>query len=105
MCWLEPRRVKGDDLGFFRYAMKAMAAGGCSELCVELGLYYEQEQQDLAEAAMWYYNAVYETEPILILESGRTQALEGLARCHRKMGQEEQAAVYEKQLEECRSGL
>ncbi len=99
------RRVKGDDLGFFRYAMKAMAAGGCSELCVELGLYYEQEQQDLAEAAMWYYNAVYETEPILILESGRTQALEGLARCHRKTGQEEQAAVYEKQLEECRSGL
>lgn len=47
---------------------------------------------------MWYYNAAYETEPILILESGRTQALEGLVRCCRQMGQEEQAVEYEKQL-------
>lgn len=94
-------RIQGDALGFFRYAMKAMAAGGCSELCLELGLFYEQDRQDMAEAAMWYYNAAYETEPILILESGRRQALEGLARCCGQMGQEEQAAEYRRQLEEC----
>ncbi|MDE5950492.1 MAG: glycosyltransferase family 2 protein [Acetatifactor sp.] len=93
-------RLQGDLPGFFRYAMKAMAAGGCSELCIELGLYYEQDRRDPAEAAMWYYNAAYETEPILTLESGGTQALEGLVRCHRQMGQEEQAAEYERQLEE-----
>lgn len=98
-------RAKGDALGFFRYAMKAMAVGGCSELCLELGLYYEQGQQDPAEAAMWYYNAAYETEPILILESGTTQALEGLARCHRRMGQEEQAVAYERQLVESQGGV
>lgn len=93
-------RAQGDVLKFFRYAMKAMAAGGCSEICLELGLFYEQVLQDPAEAAMWYYNAAYETEPILILESGRTQALEGLVRCYRQMGQEEQAAEYERQLRE-----
>lgn len=47
---------------------------------------------------MWYYNAAYETEPILILESGGVRALEGLIRCHRQMGQEEQAAEYEREL-------
>lgn len=91
-------RMQKDTLGFFRYAMKAMAAGGCSEICLELGLFYEQDQQDPAEAAMWYYNAAYETEPILILDSGGAQALEGLIRCHRQMGQEEQATEYERVL-------
>lgn len=91
-------RMQRDVLGFFRYAVKAMAAGGCSEICLELGLFYEQDQQDPAEAAMWYYNAAYETEPILILESGGARALEGLIRCHRQMGQEEQAAEYEREL-------
>lgn len=93
-------RVQGNAMGFFRYAMRAMAAGGCSELCVELGLFYEQDCRDPAEAAMWYYNAAYETEPILILESGRTQALEGLIRCCRQMGQEQQAVEYERRLKE-----
>ncbi len=93
-------RVQGDALGFFKYAMKAMATGGCSELCLELGLFYEQDCQDPAEAAMWYYNAAYEAEPVLILESGRTQALEGLIRCSRQTGQERQAEEYERQLKE-----
>lgn len=98
-------RMQGDILGFFRYAMKAMAAGGCSELCVELGLFYEQDRRDAAEAAMWYYNAAYETQPVLVLESGGAQALEGLARCCRQMGQEEQAAEYERQLRELREDI
>lgn len=92
-------RIQGDYLEFFRYVTKAMAAGGCSEVCLELGLFYEQDRQDAAEAAMWYYNAAYETEPVLILESGTRQALEGLVRCHRQMGLEEQAAEYEACLE------
>lgn len=93
-------RVQGDFLEFFRYAMKAMAAGGCSEVCLELGLFYEQDRQDPAEAAMWYYNAAYEAEPVLVRESGGQRALEGLVRCHRQMGLEEQAAEYEARLEE-----
>lgn len=93
-------RLQRNDLGFFRYAMKAMAAGGCSEICQELGLFYEQNQQDSAEAAMWYYNAAFETEPVLILESGRKQALEGLVRCYRQLGEEGQAALYEQKLRE-----
>lgn len=93
-------RMQGDVLGFFRYAMKAMAAGGCSEICLELGLFYEQSQQDPTEASMWYYNAAFETEPVLILESGRKLALEGLVRCYRHMGLKEQASVYEEKLKE-----
>lgn len=93
-------RLQKDALGFFRYAVKAMAAGGCSEICLELGHFYEQDQQNPAEAAMWYYNAAFETEPVLILESGRRQALEGLVRCCRQMGEEEQAEAYEIRLEE-----
>lgn len=91
-------RQQGDIPEFFRYAMKAMASGGCSELCLELGLFYEEDRQDPAEAAMWYYNAAYETEPVLTLASGSRQALEGLVRCCKQMGQEEQAAEYERQL-------
>ena len=93
-------RIQGDFLEFFRYAMKAMAAGGCSEVCLELGLFYEQDRQDAAEAAMWYYNAVYETEPVLVLESGGRRALERLVFCYRQLGLEEEAAEYEARLKE-----
>ena len=93
-------RIQGDFLEFFRYAMKAMAAGGCSEVCLELGLFYEQDRQDAAEAAMWYYNAVYETEPVLVLESGGRRALERLVYCCRQLGLEEEAAEYEARLKE-----
>lgn len=93
-------RIQGDFLEFFRYAMKAMAAGGCSEVCLELGLFYEQDRQDAAEAAMWYYNAAYETEPVLVLESGGRRALERLVYCYRQLGLEEQAAEYEARLKE-----
>ena len=93
-------RIQGDFLEFFRYAMKAMAAGGCSEVCLELGLFYEQDRQDAAEAAMWYYNAAYETEPVLVLESGGRRALERLVYCYRQLGLEEEAAEYEARLKE-----
>lgn len=91
-------RLRQDTMGFFRYTVRAMAAGGCSEICLELGLFYEQ-LQDNAEAAMWYYNAAYETEPVLILESGRKLALEGLVRCYGQMGMSDQVAVYGAQLQ------
>lgn len=49
-----------------------------SELCCELGAYFE-ECGDLAEAAMWYQNALSETESILDARTGNeipTRALE-----------------------------
>ena len=78
---------------FFKYAMKVIADNGCSEICCELGDFYMAEQ-DWQEAAIWYYNACYETEAILSLQSQGTEVLEKLALCYEKMGLVEEAARY-----------
>lgn len=59
-------RVKKDASNFFKYAMKAVALGGCSEMCFEIGEWY-YEARDFAEAKMWYYNAAKETHALLAL--------------------------------------
>lgn len=57
-------RMKGDLRGFMTYVLRGTAMGGCSELCCEIAGYYEAEGE-ISEAAMWYYNAAYETHSIL----------------------------------------
>ncbi len=57
-------RSSGNKEGFNKYALRAMAIGGCSETAFELGEYY-RENGDENEARIWYYNAANETEPIL----------------------------------------
>jgi hypothetical protein len=58
--------IKKDTHHFMMYAMKGVALGGCSEICCELGSYYEG-CGEYGEAATWYYNAIHETESILNL--------------------------------------
>lgn len=86
-------RIRKDMSSFFRYALKAVAMEGCSEICLELGRFY-MEQKDWEEAAIWLYNAVYETEPILNVHTGGDTALSLLADCYQAYGDEEQAKVY-----------
>lgn len=88
-------RVRGDYLKMFRYAMKDVAGdgGGVSEVCYELGEYYLAEK-DYKEAAIWYYNAAYETSAILSIHSGGDWPLLGLAQCYEALGMEEQAGDY-----------
>ena len=88
-------RICGDTEDFFKYAMKVVACDGCSEICCELGEYFLQ-RQDIDEAIIWFYNAVYETESILNIRSGGDTALMSLAECYRAAGNEEQAAEYER---------
>lgn len=57
-------RLKDDAKVFFKYALKVIALGGCSEMCCEIGQFY-YERSDYAEAAMWFYNAANETEALL----------------------------------------
>ena len=90
-------RLRHDAVDFLKYSSKVLAQEGCSEICYEMGLFFE-EQDDLEEAIIWYYNAVYETLPLLSLEAGRKNALEGLIRCYEKFGMEEQAAVYREEI-------
>jgi len=90
-------RLEKDALRMFKYAMKALAIGECSEVCVELGHYYK-EAGDIEEAIIWYYNAGFETSPIIKLESNTKEPLEGLSACYRLLGMDEQAEEYEKML-------
>lgn len=66
---------------FFSVALKNTAAEACSEICCELGAYY-LERQMYEEAALWYYNAAFETQPALVVEAGGRIALSALADCY-----------------------
>ena len=91
-------RLSGDVISFFKYTSKVIAEEACSEICCELGQFYE-DNQDPEEAAIWYYNAVYETQPILDIRSGGKTGLEGLIRCYEQLGCDEQAELYRTELE------
>lgn len=91
-------RLAGDTVAFLKYTAKVLAEEPNSEICCELGCFYETAG-DLEEAAIWYYNALYETQPVLKLQAGGREPLEGLIRCYRRLGNEEQAESYRKELE------
>lgn len=88
-------RLRGDVSGFYKYAMKAVACGSCAEICLELAYYYEAAADD-NEAAVWFYNAAFETESILDIRCGGEKALLGLAGCCRRSGLEKEAQEYER---------
>ena len=86
-------RMRGDFLKMYRYAMKDVASEGVSEVCYELGEYYFA-QGEYEEAAIWFYNAAYETQSILNIHCSSDLPLKGLARCYEKLGMPEQAKEY-----------
>jgi glycosyltransferase involved in cell wall biosynthesis len=86
-------RLRGDITAFFKYVTKLVAGESCSEICCELGDFYAG-QQDMEEAAIWYYNAAYETEPIIALNAGNDRAFEGLIACYEALEQPQQAEIY-----------
>lgn len=90
-------RLAGDTVTFFKYTSKVIASEGCSEICLEMGLFYEAVE-DYGEAAVWFYNAAYETQPILSLASSTIHPLEGLIRCYEQLGLPEQAMQYREEL-------
>lgn len=96
-------RLRGDPVSFFKYASKVIAGEGCSEICCELGHFYE-ESEDTEEAAVWYYNAAYETQPVLALRSSGEEPLRGLIRCYERLGLPEQVKIYTEELMRRESG-
>ena len=92
-------RLRGDTVAFFKHTSKVIAGEGCSEICCELGHFYE-EKQDYEEAAIWYYNAAYETQPALTLRSAGEEPLQGLIRCYEQLGVPKQAESYRKELKQ-----
>ena len=91
-------RLKKEPLLFFKYVSKVVAGEGCSEICCEMGHFYE-EACDYEEAVVWYYNAAYETQPVLSIACGNREPLEGLIRCYEILGMEEQAGGYREEME------
>lgn len=81
-------RLHGDIVLFFKYITKLMATDPSSEVCIELALFYERVQ-DLEEAAIWYYNAAFETLPAIYISSGGKDAADGLIRVYDQMGMPE----------------
>lgn len=86
-------RISKDTAGFMKYMTKLVAGDGCSEICCELGHFYE-DAGDFDEAVIWYYNAAYETQPVIKKTSGDIEPLEGLVRCYKALGMGEQAESY-----------
>lgn len=92
-------RLRKDADKFLKYALKAVACEGCSEICCELGQYF-LKKGDYDEAVIWFYNGAYETESILNIHTGGDIPLRGLAECYRLMGNDEQADEYAKLADE-----
>lgn len=90
-------RLHQDTVRFMKYAMKAVLTKECSEICLEMGHFYESHE-DYEEAAVWFYNAAYETEPILVLNAGEKEPLQGLIRCYEALGLAEQVQQYKEEL-------
>ncbi len=90
-------RIKEDTVQLMKYTLKAVASGSCSEICTELGKFYE-ENGDLEEAIIWYYNAAYETQAVLVKNLGEKEPLESLFRCYQILDISEQVEFYRNEL-------
>ena len=91
-------RIDGKTEDFFKYAMKVVADNACSEICCELGDFYFAKG-DFEEAVIWYYNARYETEPLLCVRMAEREPLEKMILCYEKLGNFEEALLYRQELE------
>lgn len=93
-------RLNEDTENFFKNALKNIALEKASaEVCFELGEYYFC-RKDIYEAVLWYYNAIYETEPELNLLFGGSMPAGRLAECYELLGDMQQAEEYRKKAAE-----
>lgn len=92
--------ARQDTEDFFKAVLKAVAMENPpAEICTLLGAHYEA-REEYAEGAIWYYNAAFETEPVLSLSYGTKLPLEGLIRCKRAIGDTASAEEFEQKLKE-----
>ncbi len=94
--------IEGDVKSLLKYSLKDATTDMSSEMCYELGDYYYSDG-DMDEAIVWYYNAAYECSSIIDIKKSGSLPRLALAKCYRKLGNEEQALDYERdasQLEE-----
>lgn len=74
-------RIRKDAHIMLKMSLKDLLTEGSSEMCFELGEYFfECGEKD--EAAMWYYNAMNETESILNIHTSTDWPQKRLKECH-----------------------
>lgn len=78
-------RLRGDSHTLLKMSLKDLLTEGSSEMCYELGEYF-WAANDLEEAAMWYYNAMHETQSILNIHTSTDWPEEKLAQIQQRMG-------------------
>lgn len=93
----EAAAVSNSYTDLLKYSLKDIAMEGSSEMCCILGAYFEL-MGDLDEAAMWFYNARYETKPHLSIKCQGEIPLKGLLRVYEKAGATELMKDIEEEL-------
>lgn len=94
----EAATIRNDAEDLLKYALKDVANKGSSETCTILGAYYETKK-DYKEAAIWYFNARYETEPEINIIYSKELPLKGLIRVYKALGEDNLVSEYETELE------
>lgn len=82
-------RLLGNDSDFFKWALKNICIEPCSEICVEMGIYY-YDREDYQEAIIWFINALSETKPVLSLSSSEEEPKRWLVKCYEKLAEEDE---------------
>lgn len=82
--------LMGNEKDVLKFALKGVATKGSSELCLELGMYFEKAL-DYGEAILWYHNACEETQSLMSLKASTSEPLMGMARCYERLGMPDEA--------------
>lgn len=92
-------RIKGETINLFKHALKNIALDlPSAEVCYELGEYF-YTLTDYKEAALWYYNAAFETQSDLNIHYSGDYPLKRLWECYQLLGDEESAILYKEKYE------
>ena len=78
-------RLRKDAQILLKMSLKDLLTEGSAEMCCELGHYF-YDQGDYEEAAMWFYNAMHETTPILTIQAAQEWPQKGYNMCAEKLG-------------------
>lgn len=77
-------RIRQDSHVLLKMCLKDLLSEGSSEMCYELGEYFF-EKGEYEEAAMWYYNAMHETQSILNIHTSTDWASKRYDECMKKL--------------------
>ncbi len=97
-------RLNGDDAGFLKWTMRNMTSEPCSEISLEMAIYY-YDKGDLFEAIDHCENAINRYSPILDARAGGEKAYLLLADIYDTLSKDENAPAYcdfEEKARECR---